>query len=240
MLEEIWDRVTSVQPVPPVELVIATAAAALALVLLPGLWPLTRHVVTIAHEGGHALAALLTGRRLSGIRLHSDTSGLTVSRGRPRGPGMVVTLVAGHAGPAVLGLACAAALAAGRAVALLWGVLVLLALMLVGIRNLFGLWVVLVCGAGLLAVTWWAPPTAQSATAYVLTWFWLLGAPRTVLELGRSRRRGPRTSDADQLARITPLPAGAWVVVLGILTLAATAVGTAWLIPDLVAGAAAV
>ena len=37
--------------------------------------------VTIAHEGGHAVAALLTGRRLRGIRLHSDTSGLTLSAG---------------------------------------------------------------------------------------------------------------------------------------------------------------
>ena len=43
------------------------------------------------HEAGHALTAVLTGRRLTGIRLHSDTSGLTLSTGRPSGPGMVAT-----------------------------------------------------------------------------------------------------------------------------------------------------
>lgn len=59
-------------------------------------WRLLRNVVTIAHEGGHALVALLSGRKLNGIRLHSDTSGLTVSTGRASGPGMVFTLFAGY------------------------------------------------------------------------------------------------------------------------------------------------
>ncbi len=64
-----------------------TAAVALVLVLSRAVWPYTRMLVTITHEGGHAVAALLAGRRLQGIRLHSDTSGLTVSSGRPSGPG---------------------------------------------------------------------------------------------------------------------------------------------------------
>jgi Peptidase M50B-like len=54
-------------------------------------WQLARNAITIAHEGGHALVSVLTGRRLEGIRLHSDTSGETVSRGRGSGPGMVLT-----------------------------------------------------------------------------------------------------------------------------------------------------
>ena len=40
-----------------------------------GVWRVSRNAITIAHEGGHGLIALLTGRRLDGIRLHSDTSG---------------------------------------------------------------------------------------------------------------------------------------------------------------------
>ena len=54
---------------------------------LPSIWPFTRVMITITHEGGHAFAALLTGRKLQGIRLHTDTSGLTISSGRPRDPG---------------------------------------------------------------------------------------------------------------------------------------------------------
>jgi len=60
--------------------------------------------VTLVHEAGHAVVAVLTGRRLNGIRLHSDTSGLTVSSGKPRGAGMIATAAAGYLAPAALGL----------------------------------------------------------------------------------------------------------------------------------------
>lgn len=235
MIDELWSRVLATQPLPPAGVVLATAGVALLLVLVPSLWRVTRHLVTVAHEGGHAVAAVLSGRRLTGIRLHSDTSGLTVSRGRPRGPGMVVTLLAGYTGPALVGLAAAALLSTGRAVALLWGVLVLLALLLLQIRNLFGLWVVLVCGAGVFAVSWWVPPAWQFAVALTLTFFLLLGAPRAVLELVATRRTGARTSDPDQLARLTRVPAGVWVAVLTLVTAGAALGGVALLLPDLVA-----
>ncbi|WP_250447432.1 M50 family metallopeptidase [Actinotalea sp. C106] len=233
MLAEIWDRILTTQPLPSTGAVLATAAVALALIMVPGLWPLTRHAVTVAHEGGHAIAAVLTGRRLTGIRLHSDTSGLTVSRGRPRGPGMVLTLLAGYTAPALIGLGAAAMLSRGLAVALLWAVLLLLALLLLQIRNLFGLWVVLVCGVGVFAVTWWAEPRLQSAVAYALTFFLLLAAPRTVLELAVSRRRGrARGSDADQLAGLTRVPGALWVLVFAVVTLGSLALGVAWLLPE--------
>lgn len=235
MLPDLWDQVTSTQPLPPTSTVLLTAAVAAALVVVPGLWPVARHAVTVAHEAGHALAAVLTGRRLTGIRLHSDTSGLTVSRGRPRGPGMVLTLLAGYPAAALLGLGAAAVLARGYAVALLWGLLVALALLLLQIRNLFGLWVVLVGAAGVFAVTRWAAPPTQYAVALGLTWFWLLAAPRTVLELARSRRRDrSRSSDADQLARLTRVPGALWVAVFLLVTVGAAVLGAAWLLPDLV------
>ncbi len=233
MIAELWSRVVAVQPLPSTSVVLGTAVVAVALVLVPWLWRVTRHLVTVAHEGGHAVAAVLSGRRLTGIRLHSDTSGLTVSRGRPRGPGMVVTLLAGYTGPALVGLGAAALLSTGRAVALLWGVLLLLALLLLQIRNLFGLWVVLVCGAGVFAVSWWLAPQWQFAVALTLTFVLLLGAPRAVLELVASRRTGARTSDPDQLARLTHLPAGAWVGILTLVTVGAGVLGVGLLVPDL-------
>ena len=64
---------------PPIWLVIVTGLVALGAVVPRTAWRLSRNAITIAHEGGHGLMALLTGRRLDGIRLHSDTSGLTVS-----------------------------------------------------------------------------------------------------------------------------------------------------------------
>src|SRR5665647_3869446 len=65
------------QPAPSGRVVAGTAVLAVLLVWAPGAWSVTRHVVTIAHEAAHGFAAFLAGRKLHGIRLHSDTSGLT-------------------------------------------------------------------------------------------------------------------------------------------------------------------
>jgi hypothetical protein len=227
---DVWEQVVTVAPVPAGGLVVATAIAALALVAVPQLWRRTRHLVTIAHEGSHGVAALLSGRRLAGIRLHSDTSGLTVSRGRSSGPGMVLTAAAGYVGPAVIGLLAAYLLSRGYAVAVLWALLVLLALLLLQIRNFFGLWSVLVAGAGLFAVTWWAAPRAQLVVAYVVTWFLLLATPKPVIELQQHRRAGrARGSDADVLARLTRVPGLVWVAVFLALTVGCLLLGASLL-----------
>lgn len=232
LLAEIWRRATSTQPAPPSWVVLATGLVAAAVVLTPATWRVARHVITLVHEAGHAGAAVLTGRRLAGIRLHSDTSGLTTSVGRAGGPGMVLTAAAGYVAPGLLGLGAAAMATRGWAVGVLWCLLVVVALMGLAVRNLFGLWSVLVTGAVLAAVTWWAPPAWQTAAAWTVTWFLLLGSPRPVVELQRTRRRGARTSDADVLARLTRVPALVWVGVLLAATLL-TAVAGGSMLADL-------
>lgn len=230
---EVWARATTSQPEPSRTVVLATAAVALAAIVLPGAWPITRHLLTVVHEGSHALVALLSGRRLAGVRLHSDTSGLTVSVGRSRGPGMVATAFAGYVGPSVLGLGAAWLLGRGYAVGLLWLLLVALAVVLLQIRNLYGLWVVLVGGTLLVAVSWWAPTAWQVAVAFGMTWFLLLGAPRAVVELQGSRRRAGRgggSSDADVLAGLTPVPAIVWVAVFWLVGFGALVLGGSWIV----------
>ena len=232
LIGEIWRRATSVQPTPPAALVALTAAIALGLVLSRAAWPYTRMLVTITHEGGHAVAALLAGRRLQGIRLHSDTSGLTVSSGRPSGPGMVAMLLAGYLAPAIVGLGAGALLIIGYSLGLLWLLVVLLALMLLRIRNFAGFGIIVVVAAGLVAVSWYAPPPAQAAVAYLVTWILLLSAPKPVLELIRSRRRGQAGhSDADQLARLTPVPAELWAVLFLVVNCLGLMLGVALLLP---------
>ena len=217
-------------------MVVLTAAVAVALVLSPTLWRGTRALVTITHEGGHAVAALLCGRRLHGIRLHSDTSGLTVSSGRRSGPGMVATLVAGYLGPAVVGLGAVGLLLGGHSLGLLWLVVLLLGAMLLQIRNFYGAAVVIAVGLVLVAISWFLDPVVQSALAYLLTWTLLVAAPKPVLELMGEHRRGRgRGSDADQLARLTRTPAVAWTVCFLLLDLAGLVVGAALLLPALVA-----
>jgi peptidase M50B-like protein len=231
VLTSVWDDVTGTQAPLDTGGVVLSAAVALVLVLVPAAWGVSRHVVTIAHEGAHGVAALMTGRSLAGIRLHSDTSGLTVSRGRPRGPGMVLTAFAGYVGPALLGLGAAYLLGRQHALAVLWLAVVLLALLLLQIRNFFGLYAVGAAGLAVFAVSWWGNGQVQTITAYVGTWFLLLAAPKPVVELQLQRRRGQaRGSDADVLARLTRVPGLVWVAVLLLTTLGCLVAGAGWLV----------
>nr|WP_245993103.1 M50 family metallopeptidase [Xylanimonas allomyrinae] len=234
VLARIWEAATSPVPAPAQEVVLAAGLVALAVVLVGPVWRTARHVITIAHEGAHALVATLAGRRLDAIRLHSDTSGLTITAGRPRGFGMVATTFAGYVGPGLVGLGAAWLLRAGYAVGLLWLLVVMLALVLFKIRNLFGLWSVLVAGVGLVLVSWFLDEPAQAAVAYVVTWFLLLGAVRPVFELQAQRaRRAARQSDADQLARLTGLPGLVWVAVFLVVTVGALVLGAVWIVGPL-------
>lgn len=231
VVSRILDDVIGRQPAPDDGTVVGCAAAAAALVVVPPLWGIARHVVTIAHEGAHGLAALLTGRRLVGIRVHSDTSGLTVSHGRPSGPGMVLTAASGYVGPSLLGLAAAYLLQHRHALAVLWLAVVLLALLLLQIRNFYGLYAVGLAAVGVLAVSWWGSEAVQSLAAWTGAWFLLLAAPRPVLELHRMRRqRRARTSDADLLARLTPVPAILWVGFFLFATVGSLVAGGTWLL----------
>ena len=225
-MTDLWHHVWTTQPDPPHVLVLVTAVLALLAVAPRPAWVLARNAITIAHEGGHALVAVLAGRRLRGIRLHSDTSGLTLTRGRPTGPGMVLSLLAGYLTPSLLGVAGAGLLAAGRITLLLWGALVLLAAVLVMIRNIYGGLAVLAVGALVFAVSWYTSAAVQAAFAYAGVWFLLVGGVRPVGELQRLRYRGyAPDSDADQLARLTHVPGLLWVAVFGAVNLAALLAG---------------
>lgn len=231
-IEDLWLRVIDTQPAPPPALVLATALLAAAMVGWRPSWRVLRGVVTIAHEGGHAAVAALTGRRLLGVRLHSDTSGLTVSTGRATGPGMVFTLVAGYLAPSVLGLGGLVLLGTGHVTVLLWVAVGLLGAMLLLIRNVYGVVSVVGTGSVLVMLSWYASPAVQGAFGYLFVWFLLLAAPRPVLEVRRLRRRGyGADSDPDQLARLTGVGAGWWIALFAILTVAAATCGAYWLLP---------
>jgi hypothetical protein len=217
---DLWDRVSAVAPAPDLPLVLVTGVVAAVMTASPHMWDRTSHLVTMAHEGSHGMAALLSGRRLAGIRLHSDASGLALSKGRGTGLGIVVTMAAGYVGPALAGLGAAYLLTEGHAAGVLWVLLVASALMLLQIRNVFGLLSVLAAGTALFAVTRWASTEVQQVVAYVVTWFLLLAAPRDVLQLHRNRRGHKDTSsDAAALARLTHLPGTVWVGLFLVLTL---------------------
>ncbi|GGF93062.1 membrane protein [Rhodococcoides trifolii] len=223
-----WERVTAVGPPPSTAVVVSVVVAAALLVLEPNAWRRSRGVVTIAHEGAHLLLALLTGRRLHGVRLHADTSGVAISSGKPTGIGVVLMTAAGYVGPSLLGLAAALTLNTGHIVAVLWTAVAVCALMLVLVRNVYGAFSLVVTGGALGAVGWRAPDQAQIAVAYLIAIFLLMAGPRPVLEL---RRRRSRTSDPDQLARLTVFPAAVWTGFFLVVTVGALVAGAGLLNP---------
>jgi hypothetical protein len=210
---------------------LVTGGLALVLVLSGRPWRLARNVVTIVHEAGHALVAVVVGRRLQGIRLHSDTSGVTISRGSPTGPGMVLTSLAGYPAPALLGLAFAALLSAHLITALLIIAALLLLGVLVMVRNTYGVLSVVLTAGGLALIALVAGPGVQSWFVDLITWFLLFGGIRPVVELQIKRRRGlARDSDADQLARLTGMPGILWVLIIAVIALLCLGAGSAWLL----------
>ncbi|MCZ0981209.1 M50 family metallopeptidase [Streptomyces diastatochromogenes] len=224
-------QILGTQPAPDQWIVYVTGACALALVAFRRLWLPARNAITIAHEGGHGLVALATGRRLQAIRLHSDTSGLTVSRGRATGLGVVLTLAAGYPAASLLGLGGAALLGTGHVTLLLWIATGLLLALLVMVRNAYGILTVVLTGAAFVLVSRLTGPDVQSVFAYAAVWFLLLGGVRPAFELQAKRRHGGAPdSDADQLARLTQVPAGVWLLFFHTVALSALIGGGRWLL----------
>lgn len=231
-MSKLLTHLFAVQPSPQPWVVLVSALAAFLIVTFTTSWQLTRGLVTIAHEGGHAVMALLTRRKLQGIRLHSDTSGVTLTRGRPNGPGMVLTALAGYVAPSLLGLGGAWLTAEGRTTLLIWSVLLFLVCMLLLIRNLYGALILLATGGAVFALSMYAPDEVQQVVAHVAVWFLLFGGVRPIIELQRKRiRRQAADSDADQLARLTFLPGGFYVLFFLLVAGAAVVGGAALMSP---------
>jgi Peptidase M50B-like len=131
-------------------------------------------------------------------------------------------------------LGAAGLLIAGHSLGLLWLFVILLALLLIQIRNFYGFVLVVGCAVVLILVSWYLPATMQSGLAYVLTWTLLFAAPKPVIELIRQRRGGrARHSDADQLATLTRVPASLWACGFLVLNCVGLVLGSVLLLPVL-------
>ncbi|MCI1865752.1 MAG: M50 family metallopeptidase [Bifidobacterium sp.] len=229
VIRMIW--ISSFSRVPPLTApaILLCAIAAAAAVLVTPLWRITRNIITIAHEGGHALVAKMSGRTLEGVHLNSDTSGLTVSSGKRDGCGLALTRFAGYASPPLWGLLCAFLVSRGYSTGALWLLVVLLALMLVRVRNPFGVFVVVVLTAAVIGLSWWANTEIRSETACCLAWFLIFGSIRPLLELMHQRGSGQSSdSDADQLAQ-GGIPAWVWMALWLLMALGALWAATSWM-----------
>lgn len=145
---------------------------------------------------------------------------------------MILTAAAGYVAPSLIGLGAAWLTAAGYITVFLWTVLLLLAGMLLMIRNIYGAIALITVGGAVFTLSMFTPPDVQGWVAYAACWFLLFGGIRPILELRRKRRRGRAVdSDADQLARLTPFPPGFHIFMFLLISIAALAVGGYLLAP---------
>lgn len=221
-------------------LVIA-ASVALVLASVPLLWRFTRQAATIIHELGHALVARLAGRRLHGIKLHSDTSGVMISSGRASGIGLLLVFLAGYPAPSVLAAVLALGYSFGFAGAVLTLYQAVLALSLLLARNAIGL-ISMLISLAVTGVIWvYGDAAFLSFTVAILAVFYSVAGLRCMVDVLavhlRTRKThgdstmtathaGAATTDAAQAASVGLLPAAVWLLsffIVGIISVAVVA-----------------
>lgn len=186
-------------------------------------WPTVRRwaraLVTVVHEGGHALVGVLVGRRFLGFVVDRDLGGHAVTAGPTRGPGRIATTWAGYPAPALLGAGLVAAALRGWAGPVLVGAPIVLLVLLVMSRSLrTGALVVLVLAAA--AALWWFGGAWRDGALAGIGLALLLGAWDSLGDVARSR---DGAQDHRTLASLTPLPAGLWLATWFLVDAAATA-----------------
>jgi len=201
----------------PVLVAIVIGAAILSIPRLT--WQWFGLFTTLVHELGHAVAALLTGRLVHGIRIRRNHSGEALSSGTG-GFGITVIGVFGYPAPAIVGAAQLWSVLNGyTAIALFVGGIVLVLTLLV-IRNLFGVLVV-AASAGVSALLWfWATPDQQGYALLVIGIALLVGSVRglgTVIGVHTRRRDQLQTSDAYLLYRRTGVPSPVWLALFALI-----------------------
>jgi hypothetical protein len=207
-----------------VSVVLALGLAVVSVLLRPT-WRIVRYPVTAVHELGHVVVAVLLGGRVPRVRLWRDTSGVTTWRttqgGRLRS---ALIALAGHAMPPAVGAACALALAADEARWALIGLTVLVAVVTLAIRNLWGL---AVCAAlaGACWLAWSRGPEAGAVLVAAAAGILCLGGIRATAEELVTNRSG-RGSDTQVVARALHVPAGAAGAALLLWALACTVLAT--------------
>jgi hypothetical protein len=219
-------RIGEIQAPLPTPVVLLIGILAAIVVQDQALFKITNHADTVVHEGAHTLAGLFTGRRIRGVTIDSDGGGGTDMVPRS-GFGYGVAASVGYIGSSGAGLIAAKLISIGHIVAVLWLGLLLLAVMLLLVRNFFGGFVIFGCGVLLALIVRYATTGVETAAAYAMTWFLLLAAPKMALEAATKPKE---VADARILAEMTSLWPSAWCFLWVIVSAAALVAGAMLLV----------
>ena len=132
--------------------------------------------------------------------------------------------VVGYLGPSGFGLAAAGLIAHSQIVPVLWIGVLLLVILLLSVRNLFGIAVVIGTGFLLFSIVHSKNAGLEVVTAYLLSWMLLLSGVRSVLE------HGTGAGDAGILREMTGFPRSLWYLLWLIGSIAALVWGSTMLV----------
>ncbi len=207
----------------------AWTTAVVAFVAAVPLWRYTTNVITIAHEGGHAVFGWMFGTTVKHVKIFTKGSGEMLP-GKQNYVSTFIGLVAGYLGPSIFGFAGAMLLVHGfEPRVVLFLTMVFLAGVLIMTRNFFGIVLILAVGAVLWIVAMRSTTTVQLVFAHIWTWFLLMGGARQVPELFSNIRNGDH-NDAAMLQKHTLIGDVVWLAVFWFLSLGALVWGGAQLL----------
>lgn len=199
--------------------------AALAVMLLPFIWPFVEQFNAMAHEGAHAVVGSVMGFTLAGVTLDMESNGITAWV-NPPGTGLRRTLTrfVGYLGPSGFGLCAAKLIETGRVVTVLWLAIFLLVLLLFAIRKSFGIVSVPAAIALLAVVMHYSRDGLEKVIIYGLTWLLLLSGVRV------AAAHGADAGDAANLSSTTHIPRAIWALLWLAGTVLAVVIGGKWLV----------
>lgn len=200
------------------ELVLALAIAA-ALSVPRRSWRYFGLLATATHEMGHAVAAVLSGQRLSGIRLRLDHSGTTTTYSRSR-LAAAWSCFWGYPVPAIVGATFVWCGFSGWGPAAIAGGALALAASLLFLRNLAGVLITFAAIAVTLLLILLVPEAFVGHVAVILGLALLVAAVRDLIKLIHvhlRRRERLATSDAYLLWRATSVPSAVWILLFAAL-----------------------
>ncbi|MBM2622141.1 M50 family metallopeptidase [Actinoplanes sp. LDG1-06] len=205
---------------------LAWTTAVVAFIAAVPLWKITTHAITIAHEGGHAMFGSLTGLLVKRITVKPQGAGGTSFRQEKLGVFQTLAAgLAGYLGPSIFGLAGAWMLVHGispRSILLM--TLVLMAMLLVMVRNFFGFIAVPLTGLLVWAVAMRATEDVQLVFTYIWIWFLLMGGTRQIPELYGNWKAGGE-ADTGHLEKATGLSSAFFVALFWLGSMAALIYG---------------
>jgi Peptidase M50B-like len=190
-------------------------------VTLPELWNIATHANTVAHEGAHVLVGMAVGRMIRSMRINSNGGGGTLMV-PDSGFGFGVAAFAGYIGAGAFGLIAAWLISIGRIVVVLFLCLLLCVVMLVVVRNFFGVRVILTCGVPLYLILRYATAGVETVVAYGVTWFLLISGTKDAFVIIRTPKD---VQDAEVLRSMTFLFRRAWCFLWLIGSIVALLVG---------------